>query len=143
MLAPPESPGRAGPQAPPCARTFRVGFAKSEPTRTTTRARARLGAGLRSCVRSHRGTPILGHAGPTLWFPQALGAGVTAPESPRAKKKLLEFQERDRTESRRLRAGWEGAERTPAVTSSSGRHPQHSVSGPHEEPAATRGPRRG
>lgn len=61
-------------------------------------ARAPHGAGLRACA-AHRGTPILGHAGLTLWFPQALGAGVAAPEPPGVKKKLLEFQERERTES--------------------------------------------
>lgn len=61
-------------------------------------ARAPHGAGLRACA-AHRGTPILGHAGLTLWFPQALGAGVVAPEPPGVKKKLLEFQERERTES--------------------------------------------
>lgn len=86
MPEPPKSPGRAGPQAPPCARTFRVGFAKSERTRTTTRARARGSPQACDRVRPHRGTPIWGHAGPTLWLPEVLGLGLPPLNRPGQRK---------------------------------------------------------
>lgn len=116
--------------------------------RTTTRARALARRTAQACerVQPHRGTPILGHAGPTLWFPQALGAGVATPEPPDVKRKLLEFQERERTEPGDWALSGPGRglqKKTPAITFISGRRPQHSVSRPRVESAATRDPRLG
>lgn len=74
-----------------------------------------------------------GTQGATLWFSQLPGV----------KRKLLEFQERERTESGDggLEGWGEGGREVPSghLTSISGRRPQHSVSGPRREAAATRG----
>lgn len=134
MLQPPENPGSADPQAPPCARTFGVRFFEELMREDQDpRARALHRTGLRACAT----TPwpaIPRDTGATLWFPQLPGV----------KRKLLEFQERERTESGDgWLEGWERGEgRVPRghLTSISERRPQHPVSGPRREAAATRGP---
>lgn len=105
MPAPPESPGRAGPQAPPCARTFRVGVCEERmhadhgpPARAARRRPASV------CGRTEA-RPSWGTRGPLSGARKAFGAGVDAREPPDVKRKLLGFQERQRTESGARRGG--------------------------------------
>lgn len=132
----PKTLGVQTPRRPRALGPSEFDFSKSECAKTKIRARALHRAGLRACAT----TPwpaIPRDTGATLWFPQLPGV----------KRKLLEFQERERTESGDgWLEGWERREgRVPRghLTSISGRRPQHPVSGPRREAAETRGPRLG
>ena len=128
----PKTLGVQTPRRPRALGPSEFDISKSECAKTKIRARALHREGLRACATT-----------PWPAVPRDTGATLVPPAAGGKKKAAgIPGEGKDRVWRRRAGGLGEGEGRVPRghLTSISGRRPQHPVSGPRREAAATRGP---